>query len=136
MASVAALHCRHHDVRLDDLKHVCALGIDIRAHVGGPSLGWMRRTPCFLPNAKEPGHVPCAKCEPHSAAEIEERERETENAVQRILQQSELILQVKERGKGGTFKCSACGGQLTIRIAPNGHTAGACSTEGCARWIE
>jgi hypothetical protein len=33
-----ASHCRHHDVRFEDLKHVCKLGIDIRAHDGDSDL--------------------------------------------------------------------------------------------------
>lgn len=36
--------CRHYGFR--DGAPVCALGIDIRVHVGGPKFGWLCRIPC------------------------------------------------------------------------------------------
>lgn len=130
-----AKHCRHHDVRLSDLKHICKLGIDIRAHVGGDRFGWMRRTPCYLPNKDEPGFVPCDKSEPHTTAELEKERDDIERSVDRFKKKMDLIAQVKRERKGGTFPCPSCGGQLTISLASNGHTHGTCDKD-CGSWME
>ena len=50
--------------------------------------------------------------------------------------QMALIAQVKRDKRGGTFPCPACGGQLTISIASNGHTMGRCTGADCSSWIE
>lgn len=136
-----ASHCRHHGMNHSELikphgGHVCKLGIDIRALVGGERFGWARRMPCYLPNKDEPGFVPCEKMEPHTREELEARRAKFERSVLRIEKQAALIAQVKRQKKGGVFQCPACGGQLTISIAGNGHTMGRCTGEGCSSWIE
>lgn len=40
----------------------CTAGIDLRAHVGGPDLGWLRRTPCVI-NSMSEDTVPCDRYE-------------------------------------------------------------------------
>lgn len=55
-------HCEHYDVRGGE--YLCLKGVDIRAHVGGPDLGWCRRMPCINDSAmktlKQHDVVPCA----------------------------------------------------------------------------
>lgn len=136
-----ARHCRHHEVQPPDFAardsgHRCALGIDIRKHVGGPDFGWLARSPCYLPNATNPGHVPCDKAEKPTAEEIEAYKRETQEMIAQSLKKMAVVAEVKRTRKGGQFPCPACGGTLTISIASNGHTMGRCTGKDCSSWIE
>jgi len=36
----------------------------------------------------------------------------------------------------GSLDCPCCNGRVGFSIAGNGHVAAACSTPGCAKWIE
>lgn len=73
------------------LHTVCDKGVDIRALVGGPDYGWLRRMPCTeglasqaLPPPIEPV-IPCALRVYPTAAEVEESIKELNRRVDCLL---------------------------------------------------
>lgn len=138
--SVLDSHCRH-EIGDEPMRHKCALGIDIRKHVGGSDLGWLRRHPCYFPNRDNPGFVPCDKAEPYTAEEIAEDERAMDAAVARLQRTLPLLEKIKTEYAGknwsGVVVCPECGGQLRLsHAAINGHVWCKCATEGCLAWME
>lgn len=139
--SVHEHHCRHSTHTDDPLIPGCALGIDVRAHTGGPDLGWRRRNPCYLANRDNEGFVPCDKAEPYTQQELDEFDADAERSVQRMQRTMPLIARIKSEHRGkswsGSVECPECGGALRLtHAAYNGHTSGRCETEGCLSWIE
>ena len=122
----------------------CSAGIDIRALVGGPDLGWAVRLPCFLSHS-EKCEVVCDKRQFPTREEAEALVAEAEARVERtmkVMQSAHEDAKAKgfKRGNGGASEmpCPAeCGGTLRYRVASlNGHMHAACTTESCVRWME
>jgi len=64
----------------------CEAGVNVRQLVGGPDLGWGCRIPCIphFNHAKDAKKVPCGKFRAHTAEEVEAREREIEDSLNRL----------------------------------------------------
>lgn len=135
--------CRHYKPEPGDPR--CALGVDIRKHVGGDRFGWYARMPCVTdrPGEKPFRHdvVPCDKREPHTEAEIAEHDTETERLVARTLAIDPWVAAKKAahpNGGSGFELCPGkCGQEIRWSIASsNGHMFAKCQTEGCIAFME
>jgi len=108
--------------------HGCALGVDLRALVGGDNFGWRRRIPCNVGTmagsslaAIDP--VPCELYEEPTAEEIAKSEADLQSAVE--------AFRAVERGDAAV-PCPKCGETL----GPGGCPAGCrgISDGTSARW--
>lgn len=110
-------NCNHYGFHREP---TCAKAVDIRAHVGGEDLGWMRRLPCVNSSLSR-DVVAC------SLAEFPTKEARAENERQLMAD-----LAVIDGGH-----CSDCGKALTVRVTddvvlsacPDGHVV----MRGCRR---
>lgn len=96
-----------------------------------------RRIPCL---AWDANGATCEKAKWPTREEAEAEESAFEAAYARISTAMKAIraLHGKQRGVAGAMPCpNGCGGELRYSIAAyNGHIHGACSTEGCAQWMQ
>lgn len=97
--------CRHGSMR--GLDKVCALGIDVRAHVGGPDLGWFCRTPCVVSGFSR-DVVPCDRFEEFTEAEKQAREDEIKRAVDSVLAGKSPCCGADLIAQGTGRYCEAC----------------------------
>ena len=122
----------------------CSAGINTRALVGGPDLGWIKRAPCSSTNDTE---VVCSKREFPTREEAEDEVKErsermefTMKAMSRCIHDSEeqgFAIGEDEEDVVGEIECPACGKVLKYsRSSYNGHVWGKCETEGCLQWMQ
>ena len=117
----------------------CAAGVNYRGLAGNPEFGMVKRIPCT--NLHDGNPVVCELYRKYTQEEIDDQEKEFEDASERMRLVSPIIGQVKEDHKGeswgGTVECPCCQGQLHLsHAAVNGHVWGQCETEGCLNWME
>jgi len=115
-------HCRHYDPRPGG-KTLCEKGVDIRAHVGGPNLGWLSRIPCTREQLfKNSG--PVVPCELRDLPTVEEM-KQAEAEITRLLDEVDA------------GRCPDCGVALVITDTPDvtfsACPAGHVSMRGCKR---
>lgn len=105
--------CKHF---VGGLDQECSLGINVRALVGGPDLGWGRRKPC-APNSTlcdKDTMVPCEKYEPPTAEEFEAAEKALWEDVGKALSGTSPCCNAPttespKSGKSGWTFCTKCG---------------------------
>ncbi len=126
-----------------DDRGACNAGVDYRAHVGGPNLGWAARLPCIKVGRARPSEppVPCALYVEPTQAEIDAAEAEWKAVLARMELTFPLIERIKRQRKGrnwsGVEECPACKGRLHLsHAAYNGHVHGRCETADCLQWME
>lgn len=83
----------------------------------------------------------CEKYEEPTEEEVRERSEQIKRAINRVKATIPLMRKIKDEHKGNDWNgievCPVCGGKLHLsHAAYNGHTHGACETDGCVRWIE
>lgn len=102
-------------------------------------------TPFGVPCLKHRGgNTTCASACYPTREEVEAEDAEAAASLGRTLKIREKIREkivrvtAGARGVRGEFACPCCeGGTVRYRVAAcNGHIAAACSTPGCARWVE
>lgn len=138
--------CRHFN---GTQRETCRAGVEYRALVGGPDLGWGLRLPCGLrlrisnSQVDEP-----VTCDQFSAYTEEELANRADSHVKRMDDFSKAVKVAREdakahglqRGHGGagSVPCPVCaGGTLHYTVASvNGHMWGKCSTKDCMSWME
>lgn len=143
---VELLDCKHFTGIYRD--ECCGAGVNYRALVGGPDLGWAIRLPCtplLMKHAKAEDVVTCDKRESWTREEAEQRIDKRAAAMERFFS-AHKAAKADAKAKGyrtghagaGELSCPACeGGTLRYTVAAcNGHMHGACSTKGCASWME
>src|ERR1051326_3435555 len=128
------------------VNETCKAGVNYRAVVGGPDLGWGTRLPCHGVFERE--GVERVGCEHLHKPTLEEAERRVDESERRmaILALAHKAAKDDARAKGfkkghggvGELACPICdGGRLRYSVAGyNGHMHAACSTKGCASWME
>lgn len=113
----------------------CKAGVNYRALVGGPNLGWATRIPCTNIDG-----VPCEKKRLTTREEAEAEVKASDASFARVATCLKAIREKhgKARGLGGEMPCpTKCGGTLRYSISGyNGHIHGQCSTRGCASWMQ
>jgi hypothetical protein len=113
----------------------CKAGIDYRALVGGPDLGWMARLPCIPDSPLKKS--PVAKCESYASLtpeEIATQEKEIKDRSQFIITAIKDIKATKLAQ--GSIVCPKCAGDLNFSVAKlNGHIWGRCLTADCLQWV-
>lgn len=136
--------CRHFN---GTIHETCQAGVNYRALVGGPDLGWGLRLPCGLrlPAGKVGDPVACEQRAIYTEDELSQR---ADDSIRRM---DALGVAVKacrtdaaehglKRGRGGagSITCPCCTtGTLRYTVAGlNGHLWGACSTTDCVRWMQ
>lgn len=139
------LECRH----FVGIHHntCCKAGVNFRAHVGGPELGWVTRLPCvpLMSTGKAEDVVPCEQRDVWTREEAERNIDAHERAIERFFsahKAAKADAKVKGFRKGhagaGELPCPVCdGGTLRYTVAAyNGHMHGRCSTANCVSWME
>lgn len=130
--------CKH----FNGIQHNgCRAGIDYHELMGS-GFGCFKHLPCLShPKAT----VVCSSAVFPTREEAEATTREEDAIVERFcIAMPAVKKHAKANGLGignggsGEMDCPVgCGGTLRYRVAGvNGHTAAACSTEGCLRWME
>jgi hypothetical protein len=123
--------CRH----FNGLQHdTCKAGIPYESVKAGPGC-W----PCLPPfNDGQECSAVCASKTLPTPEELDERDREVGESLVRLMKARGAIVDATggQRRTSGEITCPNCGGKLRYTVASNGHIWGACSTEGCARWME
>ena len=93
------------------------------------------RWPCLDPEATN-----CHLRSPYTAEEAEQIQRDQDASLQRVFKARDAIVEATggKRGIRGVIDCPNCeGGKLSYTVAgSNGHIWAACSTKGCASWME
>ena len=120
----------------DGAPIICQAGIDVRALVGGPDFGWLKRCPC---SGRYTDAVPCAQYQAPSAEEVAAELRalqvhfvHMDNAYVLIRRQHQ-----QDHQPAGTVECPACQQTLHYTVAAcNGHIWGHCETDECLAWME
>lgn len=130
--------CKHSVSMMDEL---CFAGVDVREHVGGPSVGWTLRRPCDTENAVHFHVNPCELYEEATQDEIDIDADLIQENVAHLQVVLPAIKKIKVDYKGqntsGTIQCPVCKGQLHwVHHAINGHVYGRCDTRDCVHWME
>ena len=101
----------------------------------GKEPGVFYRMPCF--------GAGCITCEHYcrqTPEELEAIEQQHKSSIERYVKCRKAIVEKTggKRGVQGSIKCPCCEiGTLSFSVAGfNGHIHAACSTEGCASWME
>jgi hypothetical protein len=98
--------CKHYACK-PGMEFVCARGVDIRKHVGGPSLGWMARMPCVTTKLSKE-QISCDHREYPTAEEVEQSEREMRQAIDRFVAGRSPCCDVGMVTRGTARFCSKC----------------------------
>ncbi len=123
----------------------CEAGVCIRAHVGGPDLGWCNRMPChavpIMKHADPAEVVPCERYEEPSAEEIAAYEADLALSIAKMEATFPLLERIKSEHAGESWEgvevCPVCSGALRVTHSGiNGHTWGNCETTDCLAWME
>ncbi len=85
----------------------CAVGVDIRAHIGGPDYGWLSRSPC-VESVYSKDVVACDKREYPTAEEIAADEAEMEEMFAQLMAGKSPCCDVSLISQGTARYCSAC----------------------------
>jgi hypothetical protein len=120
---------------------VCAAGVNIREHVGGPDFGWGCRMPCHkrsFSGVDVSEKVPCALYLEPTAEQIAAHEEKFMKLTERSVIAVDAIRKdaAGKRGVVGKVECPACKGILRYGVALNNHIKAICSTEGCINFIQ
>lgn len=118
--------CSHYTGALEN--EYCALGVPYRIVTDRSEKPW--RVFCAWPEAK----AYCDKKQLPTEADWETKQKRELEALQRYAEIRRAILATGET-QGG-IDCPCCNGRVGFSIAGNGHVAAACSTPGCAKWME
>lgn len=126
-------------VHFTGIQHAtCKADVNYRTLVGGDDVGWAARLPCT--ELDNPKAVACDQCRRHTREEAEADVKRSDESFARISACLKAIREKhgKARGLRGEMPCpNNCGGTLRYSIAGyNGHVHGACSTSGCASWMQ
>lgn len=114
-------HCVFYDPQPGG-KYNCLKGVDIRAHVGGPNVGWLARTPCVTSKLSY-DQVPCELREYPTQAEVDAFHADMDRRINQLID----------------GVCPDCGKALIVRetdsvaisACPDGHvSARACKRVG------
>lgn len=125
--------CKHYPAGGFGQNTHCAAGIELRS--------MLHREPWGMPCFEGDNHIgECAQAVYDTPEEKAEYERQIAETVARINSAREAIV-AHTGGKSwisGEIPCPCCeGGKLRFSVSGyNGHIHAACSTEGCARWLE
>lgn len=91
--------CKHYKPNRG--KPMCAKGVDIRKHVGGPMLGWLSRIPCIT----EGGFIRPDEVVPCAQLDLPTKE-EADAAQAKFMRDVDIIM---------SGKCPTCGAKLVVR---------------------
>lgn len=132
---------------------VCLAGVCYEDVTPEPKrlMGKMLRLPCHSrPFGQTPSKLQleehakrgtCAKYEEPTQADIDQHEREMQEATDRMMKATGVIREVKREHAGkswaGIKTCPVCGGTLHMSHSSyNGHVHGKCETKDCLNWME
>lgn len=110
-----------------DATH-CAAGVEYETMLDRSQHPWRRA--CYDPTVP----ITCDKRELPTEAQFEAKFKQEEEALSRALAIRSAIL-ATGLPQGG-IDCPCCDGRVGFSVASNGHVAAACSTKGCAKWVE
>lgn len=124
---------------------ICDAGVNYRARVGGPDLGWLTRTPCMAKHNvqtcdkyQEPTDDEIRACEDNFRKSFEG----TQMAIALIIEKTgatpnfESFPDAGGKGSAGEIECPVCAGVLRYAVSGvNNHIHGHCSTPGCLSWM-
>lgn len=88
------------------------------------------RRVCYSPDTT----IPCDKKQLPTEADYEAHRQKVAEDLTRMAKIRAAIIATKQQ-QGG-IDCPCCNGRVGFSIAGNGHVAAACSTKGCAKWVE
>jgi hypothetical protein len=136
--------CRHYNGTVGGTNACCEAGVNYRALVGGPDLGWLARLPCVPRSRTDAGDVVhCALFAPKTREEIAAERAEMRAALDRMGRLDPLFGKIKAdhhgRDASGTMDCPECGAAGALRwshAAYNGHVRLHCSTPDCLSIME
>lgn len=131
----------------------CEAGVNYKELAGPPEDGYGLRLPCHGPDYRTGRGVPlpradvvvaCPKRLEPTEEEIEAEERESAERMNRMGKVRSAIVahlggpwNKGTAGASGSIPCPCCGGTVRYsRTGCNGHILAACSTAGCASWVE
>jgi len=106
----------------------CAAGVDPNTILDKTKQPYRRI--CTNPEAT----IPCDKRELPTEADYEAHLQKVLADLNRMAKIREAIIATGQQQ--GRIDCPCCDGKVRFSIASNGHVAAACSTDGCARWME
>lgn len=114
----------------------CAVGVSFNAmQTEAKNLGvrWFEAIPCFKGEGRK---LTCSRCAFPTPEEVEAEVAECDASFGRIKRARAAIVASKKTH--GEIDCPNCkGGKLRFSVAKlNGHIHAACSTKGCAAWME
>ena len=137
-AETTCKHLSREDTGGIGLDYVCAVGVDIKAHVGD-SPGWATRLPCRYFEGGCP--VSCKQFESIGIAEVVKGDQQMDAAIAKTLAAMAVVPAIKKEHKGkdwhGVVECPVCRGSLYVsHAAYNGHVHGNCETPDCVSWME
>jgi hypothetical protein len=110
-----------------DATH-CQAGVDYDTVVDRSQTP--NRRICTNPEA----NTSCEKRKLPTEEQYETWRQETLESMLRLAKIREAIIATGQQQ--GRIDCPCCNGKVGFSIASNGHVAAACSTEGCAKWME
>lgn len=130
--------CVHFNGTVGGQRPCCAAGVNYRALVGGPELGWLRRLPCHDHNQST---VVCSLRRLPTAEEVVQEEKELADMVARAEVFFPLMDRLKREHRGrsaaGSLACPACGAALHYRVSGhNGHVWLRCEGKDCVAIVE
>ena len=124
-------HCKHFSYHE---KTKCKLGIVAREVTGGPTFGWLKRSPCV---GFDIGL--CPKYEALTDKEIEESKAALEAMVERMQVILPVLTPLKTEenlGRAGSIECPICDGTIEWQLHNNNHMWAKCSTDECFNMME
>lgn len=119
--------CKHYSGQHDNDR--CAKGVaydSVRDTTKRPY-----RWPCTRP---EEATTRCAEREPYTEADYEAHRAVVVASLERLATIRAAIIATGL--PQGRIDCPCCDGRVGFSVASNGHVAAACSTKGCAKWVE
>lgn len=142
--------CVHYNGTVNDC---CRAGVNYKELAGPPETGYGLRLPCMGPDyrtglTRQPlpraGVVTCPKRVVPTAEEIEADEKALAERMERMGKVRAAIVahiggpwKKGAPGASGSIPCACCPGTVRFsRSGYNGHIHAACSTDGCAAWME
>lgn len=120
--------CKHFNGLINDSCRAGVAYADVRVSPeDGPRL-----LPCFRECDS------CPKAEFYTPEELDAKEKEHEESMQRMLLARAAIVSATDgkRGMRGRIPCPNCGKWLAFSVAYNGHVHAQCATPGCCSWME
>lgn len=143
--------CIHYNGTINDC---CKAGVNYKELAGEPMQGYVLRLPCHSSEYRSGGEpLPrdeanvkaCDKRQEPTAEEVAQDERQVAERFERFGKIREAIVaylggpwKKGMPGRAGSISCPCCNGGCVnfSRAGYNGHIHAACSTPGCASWME